>query len=76
MHFDHVTDDRQTEAQSAVLTCRRAIRLPEPIEDIGQELRINAHPSIRDGNLDLTVRPAELCLNTPSLVSELDCIPK
>ena len=71
-----MTDDGQTEAQSAIPACRRTISLSESIEDIRQELRINAHPSIGDGNLDLVVGPAQPCLDTPSLVCELYCVPK
>src|SRR5262249_34005735 len=56
--------------------CGRTIRLPESIEDIRQEFRINAHPGIGDGNLDLAIGPAQLCLDTTSLVCELDCIPE
>src|SRR5262249_61125140 len=76
VHLDHITDDGQTEAQSAILACRCAVRLPESIEDIRQELRINSHAGIGDGNLDLILGPAQLCLDTPSLVCELYCIPK
>src|SRR5215468_6138699 len=76
MHLDYITNDGQTEAQSAIPACRRAIRLPESIEDIRQELRINAHPSIADGNLDLAIDPAQRCLDPPSLVGELYCIPE
>src|SRR5262249_9601061 len=66
----HVTDDRQSEAQSAVLTCRRAVRLPKSIEDIRQELRINAHAGIRDRNFDVATGSNPPCLHASSLACD------
>src|SRR5262245_15505734 len=76
MHLDHVTDDRQSEAQSAVLTCRRAVRLPKSIEDIRQELRINAHAGIRDRNFDVATGSTQPCVHASSLACELHRVGK
>jgi hypothetical protein len=74
VHLDHVTDDSQTEAQSAVLACRRTVSLPESIEDIRDELRLNAHAGIRDGNFDVAFGPAQPGFDAPSLARELHCV--
>ena len=52
-----IVDDRQTEPQAAVSTRRRAVRLPEAIEHVGQKGGIDADAGVRDFDPDARVGP-------------------
>jgi hypothetical protein len=47
--------NRQAQAQPAVRPCTRAVRLAEPLEDVRQELGIDADPAVGDADLHGTL---------------------
>src|SRR6266481_4655005 len=51
VHFDQVTHDGQPEPQTAVLTRVRTVCLPELVEHVGQEFRMDSSTVV--GNCDL-----------------------
>ena len=52
---DQIVDDRQAEPETTVSTCRRAVRLPEPIEHVRQKSGIDADAGIHDLDPDALV---------------------
>ena len=48
VQLDQVTHDREPEAEAAVRARGRAVRLPEALEDVGQELRRDALAGVAD----------------------------
>src|SRR5262245_27064242 len=62
----------QAEAQAAVLSRGRAVSLAEPLEDVGQELRLNAYAVVADSDLDLVPSAPQSRFNAPTFVRELD----
>src|SRR5262245_5774648 len=72
MHLNDVTHDGQTKAQTAVLARGGAVRLTESIENVRQELRLNAHAGVIDRDLDLCPSARQPPFNAPAFVREFD----
>src|SRR5215472_12013291 len=72
MHLDDMTHDGQTKAQAAVLARGRAVRLTESVENVRQELRLNAHAGVIDRDLDLCPSSCQPPFDAPALVRKLD----
>ena len=53
MQLDDVMRKSQAETQAAVLARGRAVSLAEPLEDVRQELRLDAYAGVADSDLDL-----------------------
>jgi hypothetical protein len=48
-----VPDDGEAEAEAAVLSTRRAVRLPEALEHVREKPRVDARAVVLHANLDL-----------------------
>src|SRR5207244_12316858 len=72
VQLDDVTDDRQTEPESAVGPGGRALRLPEPVEDVRQEGGLDPLTGVAHGDLDVRVDALEAELDAPVPRGELD----
>src|SRR5215475_8476287 len=64
--------DSQAETQAAVLARGRAVSLAEPLEDVRQELRLDAYAGVADSDLDLVSSAPQSRFNAPTFVRELD----
>src|SRR6185295_12742316 len=53
VQFHEVADDREAEAQSAILPAGSDVGLAEPLEHVRDELRMNADAGIADHDLDI-----------------------
>jgi hypothetical protein len=53
VHLDEMTHDSESESEAAEITRGAAVGLPESIEDVGQEPRLDARAGIADGYFDL-----------------------
>ena len=71
VHFDDVANDRQAQSQAARLAGRARLRLTKSLEDIGQEVRADAHPGVADDDFDVGVHTFEAHLHAPVLRREL-----
>src|ERR1700749_1282281 len=72
VEFDEVPDYREAEAEPAVLSGRGAVRLPEALEDAGQEVSRDADARIGDREFDVrVVRARESNGDVPARVREL-----
>ena len=59
-------------AEPAMPPRRGRLRLPEALEDVGQELRRDADPGVGDRQLDVRVDPLETDLHLAASIRELD----
>src|SRR5207302_4950392 len=59
VHLDEMADDGEAQPQTALGAARRAVRLPEAIEDVRQEVRRDADPGVADDDLDLALPPLQ-----------------
>ena len=59
VQLDQVLDDRETEAEAAVLARGRMVGLPEAVESMRQELGFDADPGIGDADLEMRVHALE-----------------
>src|SRR5205823_11096976 len=56
VQVDQVTHDCQAETQATVGARARAVRLPEAVEHVRQELAADARPRVADADLGIPVR--------------------
>ena len=59
MHLHQALDDGQAKAQSPMPPGRGSVSLPEAVEDVRQELGLNALPGVAHGDLGLAVDLAQ-----------------
>src|SRR5262245_6767446 len=55
MQLNQMTHNRQTQTETALRTRRRAIGLPEAIENVGNKFGRNANAGISHGNTELPI---------------------
>ena len=60
VEIDQLLDQGQADSESAVLACRRGIFLPEPLEQVGQELGPDPFPAISHADLGAGDRVRQL----------------
>ena len=68
--------DVEPEAQSAGRPGERAVRLPEPVENVGQELGADADARVADDDLGLAIGRADLDRHLAARGRELDRVPE
>ena len=72
VQLDEALHDRQPEAEAAVLARRRRVALPEPLEQVRNELRLDADAGVGHADLDVGVHALEQDLDLAVLRRELD----
>ncbi len=72
MQLDQALDDRQPEPQAAEVARRRGVPLAEPLEQMRDEIRVDANPGVRNADLDVRVHTPEGDLHLPLFLRELD----
>jgi len=72
VQIHEVSDDRKPQPQPAVPSADRAVFLPEAIEHVRQELRLDALAGVRDADLHLVASRRELDIDVPAGSRELD----
>ena len=72
VQLDDVADDGQADAQAAVMSGAGGVSLAETIEDIGEELRIDADAVVGDFDLDIAALAGEADLDLAAAVGEFD----
>src|SRR5262245_19303406 len=76
MHLDQLTDQRQTNSQSALRALKRSINLHEDVEDVWQLVRRNSDTSIAHSDDDLIIRLLGLKPNLTSFFTVLRSVIK
>src|SRR6185369_17560175 len=74
MQLDEPLRDREPDAEAALRAIERLIALHEQIEDVRQDLRIDADALIAHANLHDALDPRQTDLNAPLVRRELRCI--
>src|SRR5262245_9108314 len=72
VHLGQMTDDRQSESQTALPPCAGTVPLAETIEDEGEKIRGDADARIADLNDDALARAFESHLDATLFGSEFD----
>src|SRR5207253_7812811 len=72
VELDEVADEGQPEADAAVHTGHRAVRLPEPVEDVRQERGGDAHARVADYEPRLVADAIDTHAHTAARRRELD----
>src|SRR6185369_11544588 len=71
VQLDEVAHDREAEPETAEAARRRAVVLPESLEDEGQEPRVDAASRVADGDRDVGNHAPELAANASAGRREL-----
>src|ERR1044071_7335510 len=66
VQLDQVAHYRQPQTEPAVLARRLLVGLPEPLEDVRQELRLDPGPRVADRDLDVRVDALQPDLHPPA----------
>jgi hypothetical protein len=74
VHLGEVLDDGEPQAQAVVPSRRAAVGLAEAVEDVGEELGLDAHAGVDDADLQMRIDPLEEHLHLAALRRELDGI--
>src|SRR5690606_20098734 len=76
VQVDQVLYDRQAESQASGAPGVRQVRLAERVENVRQDLRVNADACIRNSDLSIRTGATHPHDNTSALSRELDCVPE
>ena len=71
VHLDELLDDGEPQAQAAVPPRRAGVGLAEAVEDVREELGLDAHAGVDDADLDVRVDPLQEHLHLAALGREL-----
>ena len=74
MQLDQVAHDAEAEPEAAVRPRAGAVCLPEPLEDVRQELCADPLARIAHGELDVRLGAPEVDVDAPAFGRELDGI--
>src|ERR1043165_3059173 len=74
VQLDEVTNDRESESQTTVVSRRRAVCLAEAIEDVRQEVGPDADAGIIHDDLHVRVDPLQRNLDHPALPRKLHTV--
>ena len=72
MHVDELADDRETEADAAVGSCRRTITLAKAFEDVREKLRPDADACVPHDDADVSIVAFDVHVDATAWRGELD----
>ena len=76
MQLHEVTHDCESQAKAPVLPRQAGVGLPEPLEDVREELAIDSVSRVSDREAGLVADPAEGDLDSTAVGGELDGVPE
>ena len=74
VELDEMANEGEPDARPRVRPGGRAVALAQPVEDIGQDVRVDALPRIGHDDLRVRPHPLRLDLDAPAARGELDGI--
>src|SRR5688500_9744066 len=74
MQLNEVSDDGESESQSAVIARCRPVCLPKTIEHVWHKVWVNADARISHDNLDMRIDPLETDMHRPAALRELHTV--
>src|SRR6185503_14851746 len=74
MQFDEMSHDREPQSEAAISSRRRSVSLPETIEHVWQEVRIDPDTRVVHNDLDMRIDALQRHLDEAALARKLHAI--